>query len=166
MQKAVVDFLNFLLLRCLNLLGNRVKVHFEETFPARPYANLCFKSSKHLRHTAANLVFTPLLSAFCRQKELGKGLPSISFHLREGQCSHRPKKTHRLLRPSLNLHSGFTKKDGRLLFFPEVPPEMDSQKIPTRGLNNPITAAADALLVPISISHSWKLAQWNYFPML
>ena len=85
MQKITVDALNFLLLRCLNLLGTRITIDFEQKdLPKdRP---LIFASNHQSTYDIPPLIwylrrYSP---KFVAKKELGKGLPSISFHLRKG----------------------------------------------------------------------------------
>ena len=168
-QKAVVDFLNFLLLRCLNLLGNRVKVHFEaKDFPQD--RTLIFASNHQSTCDIPPLIwylrrYSP---RFVAKKELGKGLPSISFHLREGGNVLIDRKDPT---GSLEAIAKFAQrvyeKRWSVIIFPEGTRTRNGQpkKFQRGGLTTLLQQLPDALLVPISISHSWKLAQWNYFPM-
>lgn len=168
-QKITVDALNFLLLRCLNLLGTRITIDFEQKdLPKdRP---LIFASNHQSTYDIPPLIwylrrYSP---KFVAKKELGKGLPSISFHLRKGGNVLIDRKNSSA---SLEAIAAFAKRvdenNWSVIIFPEGTRTRNGQPkaFQRGGLTTLLNHLPQALLVPVSISHSWKLAQWNYFPM-
>lgn len=168
-QKVVVDILNFFLLRCLNLLGTRINVNFEERDLPKN-RSLIFASNHQSTYDIPPLIWylRKYSPKFVAKKELGKGFPSISFHLREGGnvLIDRRDPTG-----SLEAIAQFAKrvkeKHWSVIIFPEGTRTRNGQpkKFQRGGLITLLEHLPDALLVPVSISHSWKLAQWKYFPM-
>jgi 1-acyl-sn-glycerol-3-phosphate acyltransferase len=167
-HKKSVDILNLFILRCLNVLGTRFC--FENPHHI-PLDQPCIIVANHqgtydippiiwyLRH---------LHPKFISKKELGKGIPSISFNLRHGGSVliDRKDKTQALqaikgLTEYLNSHhrsvviiaEGTRSKDGVPIRFA------------TAGLKTLFETMPTALIVPITINNSWKLNRWGGFPM-
>ena len=168
-QKVVVDVLNFFLLRCLNLLGTRIYVNFEERDIPKN-RSLIFASNHQSTYDIPPLIWhlRKYSPKFVAKKELGKGFPSISFHLREGGNVLIDRRDPA---GSLEAIAQFAKrvkeKQWSVIIFPEGTRTRNGQpkKFQRGGLITLLEHLPDALLVPVSISHSWKLAQWKYFPM-
>ena len=168
-QKVVVDVLNFFLLRCLNLLGTRIYVNFEERDLPKN-RSLIFASNHQSTYDIPPLIWhlRKYSPKFVAKKELGKGFPSISFHLREGGNVLIDRRDPA---GSLEAIAQFAKrvkeKQWSVIIFPEGTRTRNGQpkKFQRGGLITLLEHLPDALLVPVSISHSWKLAQWKYFPM-
>ena len=105
---------------------------------------------------------------FVAKKELGKGLPSISYHLRNGGNVLIDRKAPKA---SLEAITRFAKRVGEnkwsVVIFPEGTRTRNGQpkKFQRAGLRTLISHLPAAVLVPVSINNSWKLAQWKYFPM-
>lgn len=167
-HKKSVDILNFFLLRCLNVLGTQFQ------FDNPHYISLdqpCIIVANHqgtydippiiwyLRH---------LHPKFISKKELGKGIPSISFNLKHGGSVliDRKDKTQAVqaikeLTEYLNEHKrsvvifaeGTRSRDGIPMHFA------------TAGLKTLFEAMPTALIVPVTINNSWKLNRWGGFPM-
>ena len=81
-HKKSVDIFNFFLLRCLNILGTRFVVENEHNIPVeRP----CIFVANHQGVYDIPPIIWYLRKhhpKFVSKKELGKGIPSISFNLR------------------------------------------------------------------------------------
>ena len=83
-QKFSVELVNFFLLRCLNLLGTNIKVEITDSLTnERPIIFVCNHQSTY--------EVPPIIwylrkyhPKFISKKELGKGIPSVSFNLRHG----------------------------------------------------------------------------------
>ena len=84
MQSRVVSTLNFWLIRCLGLLGTRVQFNNPHTFPKG--RTLVFVANHQSTYDIPPIIWflRRYQPKFVAKKELGKGLPSISYHLRNG----------------------------------------------------------------------------------
>ena len=167
-QKKTVDLLNFFLLRCLNLLGTRIIFKNTETLPQK--GTLIFAANHQSTYDISPLIWylRKYHPKFVAKKELGKGLPSISYHLRHGGNVLIDRKDPVA---SLNAIANFAKNveqnNWSVVIFPEGTRTRNGQpkKFQRAGLRSLLTHLPEAVLVPISINNSWKLAQWKYFPM-
>ena len=167
-QKKTVDLLNFSLLRCLNLLGTRIIFKNTETLPHK--GTLIFAANHQSTYDIPPLIWylRKYHPKFVAKKELGKGLPSISYHLRHGGNVLIDRKDPVA---SLNAIANFAKNieqnNWSVVIFPEGTRTRNGQpkKFQSAGLRSLLTHLPEAVLVPISINNSWKLAQWKYFPM-
>lgn len=166
-HKAVVDFMNFLLVKCLLLLGVSVKYTGEKDLP--PATTLIFVSNHQ------GLFDTPPLSwhfrkhhpKFVSKIELRDGLPSISFNLRHGGSVliDRSKK-----KEALSLLSTFGKtiraNNWSAIIFPEGTRSKNGKPKPFAQSGIKILAKRnpEALIVPVTINNSWKLFRYGKFP--
>lgn len=167
-HKKSVDILNFCLLRCLNILGttfyfdNQHKIDLDQP---------CIIVSNHQgTYDIPPIIWylRQLHPKFISKKELGKGIPSISYNLRHGGSVliDRKDKTQAVnaikdLTNYLNTHhrsvvifaEGTRSKDGIPMHFA------------TAGLKTLFEAMPTALIIPVTIHNSWKLNRWGGFPM-
>lgn len=167
-QKKTVDLLNFFLLRCLNLLGTRIIFKNTETLPQK--GTLIFAANHQSTYDIPPLIWylRKYHPKFVAKKELGKGLPSISYHLRNGGNVLIDRKDPvASLEAIANFAENVQQNNWSVVIFPEGTRTRNGQpkKFQRAGLRRLLTHIPAAVLVPISINNSWKLAQWKYFPM-
>lgn len=105
---------------------------------------------------------------FVSKKELGKGIPSISFNLRHGGSAliDRTNPKQALLAVA-QLGKYIEKNNRSAVIFPEGTRSRNGEPKPfkTKGLQIMMKTAPSALLVPITINNSWKLLRYGKFPM-
>lgn len=167
-QKRAIDVLNFFILRCLNLLGTRIS--FKMANPLPKEGTLIFASNHQSTYDIPPLIWylRKFHPKFVAKKELGKGLPSISFHLRHGGNVLIDRKA---AAASLERIAQFAKRvhqnNWSVVIFPEGTRSRNGhpKTFQRAGLRTLLTHIPDAVLVPISINNSWKLARWKYFPI-
>ena len=168
MHKISVDWLQFFLMRCLNILGARYTL-------INPYKT----STKHPLIIVANHQsmsdIPPLMwyfrkhhVKFVSKKELGKGIPSVSYNLRHGGSvlidRREPLK-------SITAIETFAKRIASnkwaAVIFPEGTRSRDGKPKPfkTNGLLTLFKHAPDAIIVPVTINNSWKTLRYGKFPM-
>ncbi len=167
-HKKSVDLLNFFLLRCLNVLGTRF--HFENTHHI-PLDQPCIIVANHqgtydippiiwhLRHLHAK---------FISKKELGKGIPSISFNLRHGGSVLIDRKDKiQAVQLIQELTEYLNTNNRSVVIFAEGTRSRDGipMRFATAGLTTLFEAMPTALIVPVTIHNSWKLNRWGGFPM-
>lgn len=167
-QKKTVDILNFFLLRCLNLLGTRIIFKNTEALPQK--GTLIFAANHQSTYDIPPLIWylRKYHPKFVAKKELGKGLPSISYHLRNGGNVLIDRKDPvASLDAIANFAVNVQQNNWSVVIFPEGTRTRNGQpkKFQRAGLRCLLTHIPAAVLVPISINNSWKLAQWKYFPM-
>ena len=99
---------------------------------------------------------------------MGKGLPSISYHLRKGGNVLIDRKDSVGSLKAIKEFCKNVRANGwSIVIFPEGTRTRNRQPKPFHrgGLKIILEEIPNALLVPISINNSWKLVKWKYFPM-
>ncbi|GAA0872850.1 lysophospholipid acyltransferase family protein [Gangjinia marincola] len=167
-HKKSVDYLNFMLLRCLNILGTRITFHNPHNIKLdQP----CIIVSNH----QSTYDIPPIIwhlrrlhPKFISKKELGRGIPSISYNLRHGGSVLIDRKDRR---QSISAILGLTKylneHNRSVVIFPEGTRSKDGtpKKFAVGGLKTLFDRMPGALIVPITIENSWKLVQYGSFPL-
>lgn len=167
-QSKAISYLNFFLIRCLGLLGTSVRFNNPISFPKD--RTLVFVSNHQSTYDIPPLIWflRHYLPKFVAKKELGKGLPSISYHLRKGGNVLIDRKDSVGSLKAIKAFCKNVRANGwSIVIFPEGTRTRNGQPKPFQrgGLKIILEEVPDALLVPISINNSWKLVKWKYFPM-
>ena len=168
-HKRSVDILNATLIFCLGLIGTRIR--FSNPYKlqnSKPQIIVCNHQSLYdippliwfLRH---------LHPKFISKKELGRGIPSISFNLRHGGSLliDRSKAKDALVAIE-DYANTLNRTKHSVVIFPEG--TRSGSATPRRfrlgGLVTLFENMPEAVVLPVSISHSWKLMKWGGFPMM
>lgn len=166
--KKSVDYFNWTILRCLNVLGTRFTMTILAPLPED--APIIFVSNHQSMWDIPPIIwylrkFSP---KFVSKIELGKGLPGISYNLRHGGAALIDRKNPRQAITEMTRFAKYlsaTKYSG--VIFPEgtrsrngVPKEFRS-----KGLEILFKYAPEAYVVPITVNNSWKLQRYGMFPM-
>lgn len=167
-QKKTVDLLNYLLLILLRIVGTSIRFNHSYVFPKD--RTLIFVSNHQSTYDIPPLIWylRKYAPKFVAKKELSSGLPSISYHLRKGGNVLIDRKNSL---GALRAIKKFSKKvyENRwsVVIFPEGTRSRNGRTKPfhQNGLEQLLSEIPDALIIPISINNSWKLAKWNYFPI-
>ena len=167
-HKNSVDFLNFLLLKSLNLFGTRFEVVNKQELPKD--TPLIFVANHQSTYDIPPIIWylRKHHPKFISKMELGRGILSVSFNLRNGGSVLIDRK-----KPveSINKIKAFAQKVNRekwsAVIFPEGTRSRDGnpRKFQRKGLMTLIENMPDAHVVPVSINNSWKLAKYKYFPL-
>ena len=167
-HKISVDCLQFFLMRCLNVLGTRFSFnnshHIEKGIPLILVANhqsmydippLIWYLRKH--HVK-----------FISKKELGKGIPSVSYNLRHGgSVLINRKDALGSIKAIQEFAQRVEQRKWAAVIFPEGTRSRDGHPKPfkTKGLITMFNHMPSALIVPITINNSWKTLRYGKFPM-
>jgi len=105
---------------------------------------------------------------FISKKELGKGIPSVSYNLRNGGSVLIDRKDPRQALSEIKKIAKYIEKHNRsAVIFPEG--TRSRRGVPKRfsenGLKMLYKNAPSAYLLPITINNSWKMVKWGGFPM-
>lgn len=167
-HKKSVDVFNFFLLRCLNILGTRY------TFD-NPYDLPLDKSCIFVANHQGMYDIPPIIwhmrkhhPKFVSKKELGKGIPSISYNLRHGGNLLIDRKNGREALVKMSKFAAYLNEHKRsAVIFPEGTRSRTGapKKFAVQGLQLLIKKMPEAVIVPITINNSWKLFRYGSFPM-
>jgi len=105
---------------------------------------------------------------FVSKKELGKGIPSVSFNLVHGGSVLIDRKDGKSAIMEIGKLGSYIEKHNRsAVIFPEGTRSRDGNPKPFKpmGLKMLLKKAPSALIIPISINNSWKLVRYGKFPM-
>lgn len=105
---------------------------------------------------------------FVSKKELGHGIPSISFNLRHGGSVLIDRKNKREAMVKMAKFADYLNKTKHsAVIFPEGTRSRtgEPKKFAVSGLQLLFKKMPDALIVPITINNSWKLFKHGNFPM-
>ena len=105
---------------------------------------------------------------FVSKKELGKGIPSVSYNLRHGGSVLIDRKGGKQAILEIGKLGSYIEKYSRsAVIFPEGTRSRDGNPKPFKpiGLKMLLKKAPSALVVPVTINNSWKLLRYGKFPM-
>jgi len=105
---------------------------------------------------------------FVSKKELGKGIPSVSYNLRHAGSALIDRKDNKQALTEIAKLGRYIEKYNRsAVIFPEGTRSRNGQpkKFQPTGLKVLMKTSPSALVVPISINNSWKLLRYGKFPM-
>ena len=168
-HKLSVDILSATLIGCLGLIGTRIRFSNPHKLQnSKPYIIVCNHQSLYdipplvwyLRH---------LHPKFISKKELGRGVPSVSFNLRHGGSLliDRAKSKDALVAIKDYANTLNSTKHSTIIF-PEGTRSGSATPRQFRlgGLITLFENMPEAKVLPVSISHSWKLMKWGSFPVM
>jgi 1-acyl-sn-glycerol-3-phosphate acyltransferase len=167
-HKKSVDILQFSLMRCLNILGTRftfsnphnidtnqpliIVANHQSTYDISP---IMWYMRKH--HTK-----------FISKKELGKGIPSVSYNLRHGGSVLIDRKNPIQAITAIKDFASYIETNNfAAVIFPEGSRGKNGvpKKFQHRGLLTLFKEIPSAIVVPITINNSWKTLRYGKFPM-
>ncbi len=167
-HKISVDWLQFFLMRSLNVLGTRFTLKNKPNIEmGKP---LIIVSNHQSMYDIPPLIwyFRKHHVKFVSKKELGKGIPSVSYNLRHGGSvlidRKEPLKSVEAIE---NFAKRIAKNNWAAVIFPEGTRSRNGNPKPfkTKGLLSMFKHAPDAIVVPVTINNSWKTLRYGKFPM-
>lgn len=167
-HKKSVDYMNFMLMRCLNLLGTRFTFTNPHTLKMdRPHIIV---ANHQGQYDIPPLIWylRRIHPKFISKKELGRGIPSISYNLRHsGSALIDRKDKLQAVREIKRLTKTMNETNRSVVIFPEGTRSKDG--IPSEfalgGLVTLFAAMPGAVILPVTIHNSWKLMRWGNFPL-
>lgn len=167
-HKKSVDYLNFCLLRCTHLLGTRYRFENRELVPnGAPL--IIVANHQSLYDIIAIIWFMRRWHPkFVSKKELGKGIPSVSYNLRHGGSVLIDRKDPKQAIPVIKGLSEYIEKYNRsAVIFPEGTRSKNGKpkEFAQSGLKILCKYAPSAYVVPITINNSWKMVKFGFFPL-
>jgi len=167
-HKKSVDYFNFFLLRCLNLVGTRFQFKNQFSFDKnRPHIIV---SNHQSMFDIPPIIWymRRLHPKFISKKELAKGIPGISFNLRHGGSVLIDRKDAKQALTQIKKLGNYISETKRAaVIFPEGTRSRTGvpKDFAYNGLRTLFEACPEAVVVPVCVNNSWKLQQHGMFPL-
>lgn len=167
-HKKSVDALNWCLLRCLNLLGTTMEI--EDLSDAPRNAPILIVSNHQSQWDIPPIIWylRKYHPKFISKKELGKGIPSISYNLRHGGSILIDRKNPRQAISEMLKFTKYLENTNRGgVIFPEGTRSKTGEPKAFRrtGLETLFKKLQSGYVIPVTINNSWKLQKWGAFPV-
>ena len=167
-HKKSVDYLNLVLLRIGHLLGTTYKVENRELIPEG--VPIIFVANHQSLYDIVGIIWfmRKFHPKFVSKKELGGGIPSISFNLKHGGSVLIDRNNPRQSLPAIKQIAEYVELNKRsVVIFPEGTRSKTGIPKPfaENGLKILCKYAPSAYIVPLTINNSWKMTRWGSFPL-
>ncbi len=167
-HKLSVDILNLFLMRSLLILGNSVR--FKNPYSISTQTPCIIVANHQSMYDISPIVWHMRKHhpKFISKKELGKGIPSVSYNLRHGGAALIDRKDkEQAFKAILNLANYANKNNRSVVIFPEGTRSRNGQpkKFQQGGLKILLKKMPNATVIPISINNSWKTLRYGRFPL-
>lgn len=167
-HKKTVDILNYFLLGTTYILGTTYKVIGMEKLP-KDVPLIIVANHQSMYDIPAIIWFMRRVHPkFISKKELGKGIPSVSFNLRHGGSVLIDRKDSKQALPAIKGLAEYIEQHTRsAVIFPEGTRSKTGvpKKFSANGLKILCKYAPSAYIVPLSINNSWKIVRFGQFPL-
>ena len=166
--KRAISVLNLTLMRTTNLLGTTYRFTNNHNIPLdKP---LIIVTNHQSMYDIPPIIWYMRKHhpKFVSKKELGSGIPSVSYNLRHGGAALIDRKDGKSAIIEIGRLGSYVEEHNRAaVIFPEGTRSRDGHPKPFKptGLKMLLKKAPSALIVPISINNSWKLVRYGTFPM-
>jgi len=166
-HKKVVDALNFCLVKSMLIIGVTVRLKNEHVFPKD--TSLIFVSNHQSISDVPpfGMFFRKYHPKFVAKIELEKGIPSVSFNLKNGGAALINRKDPRQSLSELGKFSkNINKNKWGAIIFPEGTRSRDGKpkKFSTNGLKMITKYNPEGYIVPVTINNSWKIFKYGKYP--
>jgi 1-acyl-sn-glycerol-3-phosphate acyltransferase len=166
--KVSFDYTAYFTMKCTHILGTRYTFENRELIPKN--APLIFVSNHQSLLDTAGIIWylRRYYVAFVTKKELGKGIPSISYNLRNSNYVLIDRSNPKQAIPKIKTLAEQIEKERRsAVIFPEGTRSKNGtpKEFAQSGLKILCKYAPSAYIVPITINNSWKVYQYGYFPL-
>lgn len=167
-HKKSVDYFNWSLMRCLNLLGTTFHAKVDTDIPNNVPIIIVSNHQSMWDIPPISWYLRRYHPKFISKVELGKGIPSISYNLTHGGSILIDRNNPRQAIVEMVKFSKYLQKYNRSgVIFPEGTRSKTGVPKPFRrtGLQTLFKKIPDGYVIPVSINNSWKLQRWGMFPV-
>ncbi len=167
-HQNVVNFMNWFLVKSLLILG--IRVQFENTHNLPENTTLIFVANHQSTFDIPPIIWylRRHYPKFVSKKELGKGIPSISFNLKYGGAALIDRKDPKQALSELGKFAKrINKNNWSAAIFPEGTRSRTGKPkaFSVNGLKMIAKYNPEAYVVPLSINNSWKVFKYGKFPL-
>ena len=166
-HKVIVDTLNWFLVKSLLIIG--VPIYFENKHKIPENTTIIFAANHQSLFDIPPLIlfFRKHHPKFVAKIELAKGVPSISYNLRNGGAALIDRKDPKqALRALSSFSKRIHKNKWSAVIFPEGTRSKTGKpkKFSTNGVKMIAKYNPEGYIVPITINNSWKVYKYGKFP--
>lgn len=163
-----VAILNFFLVRTTHLLGTTYKLNIKANIPEN--TPIIWVANHQSMYDIPPIIWFMRRHhpKFVSKKELGKGIPSVSYNLRHGGSVLINRKDAKQAISQIEKMGQYIETHKRsVVIFPEGTRSKTGapKKFSVNGLKTLIAHAPSAYIVPITINNSWKMVRYGSYPM-
>lgn len=163
-----VVVLQWFLMRSANVLGTTFAVQGLEKLPVNK--PIIYVSNHQSMFDIVSMIWflRKTHPKFVSKKELGKGIPSVSYNLKHGGSVLIDRNDPKQALPAIKGLGEYIQKNNRsAVIFPEGTRSKNGapKRFSENGVKMLCKFAPDAYLVPLTINNSWKLFRFGMFPM-
>jgi len=167
-HKVSVDWMQFWLMRCHNILGTRHS--YTNPYKIETDKPIIIVSNHQSMYDISPIMwhFRKHHVKFISKKELGKGIPGVSYNLRHGGSVLIDRKKPREAIVAIKHFGDYIKSTKRAaVIFPEGTRSRNGEPKPfqKQGLLTLFKYIPNAVVVPITINNSWKMLRYGKFPL-
>ena len=167
-HKASVDIFNGLMIPLLHVLFTTFKFRVEGSLPKGVPVIIAANHQSMWDIPPLIWYLRKIHPKFISKKELGKGIPTISYNLTHGGSVLIDRKNSDQARAEIVKIAHYISKHNRsVVIFPEGTRSRDGvpKRFHRNGLRTLLAHAPDAWVLPVSINNSWKLQRNGMFPI-
>ncbi len=167
-HKKSVDYFNWTLMRCLNVLGTTFHIKINTAVPENVPIIIVSNHQSMWDIPPISWYLRKYHPKFISKVELGKGIPSISYNLRHGGSVLIDRKNPRQAIVELVKFSKYLQKNKRSgVIFPEGTRSKTGVPKPFRrsGLQTLFKKVPEGYVIPVTFNNSWKLQRYGMFPI-
>jgi 1-acyl-sn-glycerol-3-phosphate acyltransferase len=167
LQKSF-DYTAYFTMKCTHILGARYTFENRELIPEN--VPIIFAANHQSLLDTAGIIWylKKFKVSFVTKKELGKGIPAISYNLRHNNYVLIDRSNPKQAIPKIKSLAEYIEKEKRsAVIFPEGTRSKTGEPLEfaESGLKILCKYAPSAYIVPITINNSWKVYQYGYFPL-
>ncbi len=167
-HKLMLEGLQWFLMRSLNVLGTRHSFKIIGEIPENVPLIIASNHQSMWDIPPAIWYLRKHHPKFIAKKELGKGIPSISYNLRHDGSVLIDRKNPRQATQQIKKIGKYAQENNRsVVIYPEGSRSRDGypKLWKTRGLKTLFDEMPDGYILPLTISNSWKLQRYGVFPI-
>ncbi len=167
-HKKVVEVLNFVIIKLMLIVGTRVILKNKYKIPKE--CSIIFVSNHQSIFDIPPIVwfFRKHNPKFVAKKELGKGIPSISYNLKHGGSVLIDREnSNQAMDVLVNFSKTINKNNWGVAIFPEGTRSRTGhpKRFATNGLKIITKYNKNGYIVPLTINNSWKVFKYGKFPL-
>ncbi len=167
-HRISVAIFNGLTLRALHILGTTYDIKLPDKLPVNKPVIIVSNHQSMWDIPPLIWFLKSLHPKFISKKELGHGIPTISYNLKHGGSVLIDRKnTSQAIQEIKKMAHYISKHNRAVVIFPEGTRSRTGELKPFKqiGLLTLIEHAPEAYVLPVSIKNSWKLQQFGLFPI-
>ncbi|WP_299062582.1 lysophospholipid acyltransferase family protein [uncultured Polaribacter sp.] len=164
----VVDALNFFLVKSMLILGVSVKLKNEYKLPEDTTIIFVSNHQSTFDIPPIGWFFRKHYPKFVAKIELGKGIPSVSYNLRNGGAALINRKDPKqAISELINFSKRIKENNWGAIIFPEGTRSRNGKpkKFASNGLKVITKVNKEGYVVPLTINNSWKVFKYGKFPL-